>query len=175
MEQNIGRGLLSCLNLCVCVFAYMCFGIFLTWNGYDIDLIYHLIMQISQSHFPTLVATVDINHHNYLFKKENDDISHSTEPSWEQNDRDIHFNRILLKTLCQNRQYYVTKIMWVMLKFYHTEVGNWLTDLSLRVFQRGAIQAHHSTEVPRKHGIRTLETFKRTKKNQKTFLFREME
>lgn len=63
-----------------------------------------------------------------------------------------------------------------MLKFYHTEVGNWLTDLPLSVFQRGAIQAHHSTEVPGKHGIRTLETFKQTnKKNQKTFLFWEME
>ena len=28
MEQNIGHGLLSCLNLCVYVFVYMCFGIF---------------------------------------------------------------------------------------------------------------------------------------------------
>lgn len=61
MEQNIGPGLLSCLNLYVYVFVYLCVG-FLTQNGYDIDLICPLIMQISQSHFPTLVATVDINH-----------------------------------------------------------------------------------------------------------------
>lgn len=53
-----------------------------------------------------------------------------------------------------------------MLKFYHTEVGNWLTDLTLNVFQRGAIQAHHSTEVLGKHCIRTLETFKQKKKSE---------
>ena len=62
-----------------------------------------------------------------------------------------------------------------MLKFYHTDVGNWLTDLTLNVFQRGAIQAHHSTDVLGKHCIRTLETFKQKKKIQKTFLFWEME
>ena len=58
-----------------------------------------------------------------------------------------------------------------MLKFYHTEVGNWLTDLTLNVFQRGAIQAHHSTEVLGKHCIRTLETFKQTKKKIRKLSF----
>lgn len=70
-----------------------------------------------------------------------------------------------------NRQYYVTKIMPVMLKFYHTEGSNWLTDLTLNVFQRGAIQAHHSTEVLGKHCIRTLETFKQTNKKSESFPF----